>query len=290
MDHASGHPILGEPAQSRAARSQRPGNPRSAWTVQSGTRGGHDCRDQEATPDGEAAMTPCLIARRHLNADHDHDGTPATHGHICRSCYRRLEQRIAELPALCRWLEVNIACNGSAGERLSGSRDAPVPVSLMVIALLSWSAPDGGGHDPVGADGTPSIPAMLDSWVRMILEEDPSLTGPAKLTVDVMTVWLLARLAPPDLWLAEQLWVDQFVAELDRVHVAINAAAPYWPVKDHPRPTPCDQCDLRALVWNSRWYECDPRLGGCGRLMSQIEYDQLIQRWAAWASDQEVAI
>src|SRR5262245_33285896 len=235
-------------------------------------------------------MTPCLISRRHLTADHDHDGTPATHGHICRSCLRRLEQRIAELPALCRWLQANIARTGPNGERLTGSREAPVPVNLTVIALLSWPADDGSGHDPVGADSTPSILGVLFAWTNHILDHQRTFSGPISWTVDGIAIWLIARLAPPDHWLAAQPWVDEFAAELDRIHAAINAAAPYWPVKDHPRPTPCDQCDLRALVWNSRWYECDPRLGGCGRLMSQIEYDQLTQRWAAWAADQEVAV
>jgi hypothetical protein len=105
-----------------------------------------------------------------------------------------------------------------------------------------------------------------------------------------MALWLLARMPPSSMWLVEQRWVDELAVEMDRLHAAINAAAPYWPVRDQPRPTPCPKCELRALVWNSRWFECDPRLGGCGALLSQAEYDVLTQRWAMWAADQEVAV
>lgn len=234
---------------------------------------------------------PCVNARRHLikEGEHkgEHDGTEAgDRSLLCRSCHRRLEQRIAELPALCSWLHANLARFGSAGQLVTGSREAPVPISLTVVALLEWPARICVVPDPVAVDRTPSIPAVLDSWIRLILEEDPQLVGPRKPTVDVMVLWLLARMS----WLVEQRWVDELALEMDRLHAAINAAAPYWPMRDKPRPTPCPKCELRGLVWNSRWFECDSRLGGCGALLSQAEYDVLTQRWAVWAQDQEVAV
>lgn len=232
----------------------------------------------------------CANARRHLT-EGEHDGTEAVADSLlCRSCYRRLEQRIAELPALAGWLEANVAASGRSGEPVSGSRHPPVPVSLTVLALLGrahdcFAENCPGGHDPVGADDTPSIPSLLDAWVRIVLEEHPDrLHGPDS-TISACAAWLIIRLD----WIAAQEWVPEICREVDSLTSSINGAAPWLPAPEaKPLYTPCPKCELRALVWCYPWYECDPRHGGCGSLMSQVEYEIEAHRWAVWAKDRQV--
>jgi len=260
-------------------------------------------------------MTPCLISRRHLTDTGDHDGTQAADSWLCRSCTRRLEQRIAELPWVYDWLTQNLERGRCDGQLLSGSKEAPVPISLAVLALLGRGhecdedchtsrcyGADGclGHHDPVGADNELSIPGVLEGWVDVVLAEHPDrgLHGPDA-TVSGHAAWLLAR-GRFD-WIIEQDWVSELSREVDVLVSRANAAVPWLPPpnREDYRPTPCQKCDKRALVWRYPWFECDGNVGGCSNLMSLAEYRAWTKTWiarwdknrrAVWAADQEVAV
>jgi hypothetical protein len=195
------------------------------------------------------------------------------------------------------WLHMNLARGGSAGQLVSGSREAPVPISLTVVALLAPALPPAcpcgctedveRTPDPVGADPTPSIAGMLYDWIWRVLDDRPRFAGPNTYTVDRMTVWLIAQLD----WITEQDWVWAFAQDLDRLHSVINATAPRWPRKEEPRPVPCSGCGLLALMWRPPYVECDARLGGCSRLYLASEYDDLVAQWVVWTQgQQEVAV
>lgn len=258
----------------------------------------------------------CVNARRHL-ADGEHDGTQADDGHLCRSCTRRLEQRIAELPWVYDWLTQNLESGRLDSQRLTGSKDAPIPISVTVLALLGrgHDCDDGEGchtskcfgpagcpghHDPVGADNSLSIPGVLDGWIEVVLAEHPDrgLHGP-EATIAACAAWLLARGRFE--WITAQEWIDEMCREIDELVSRANAAVPWVPppIREDYRPTPCEKCDKRALVWRYPWFECDGNVGGCSNLMSLAEYKmwtkQWIARWdknrrAVWAQDQEVAV
>lgn len=66
---------------------------------------------------------------------HD-DPTDTDVGLLCGKCFSRLRSSLLELPAIAGWLEVNIAAGGSAGERVSGSREDPMPLRLDVLDLI----------------------------------------------------------------------------------------------------------------------------------------------------------
>jgi hypothetical protein len=240
-------------------------------------------------------MTPCLISRRHLT-DGEHDGTPADHGYLCRSCTRRLEQRIAELPWVSGWLSQNLERGQLGSERLSGSRDAPIPLSITVLALLGQGhscdeechtsrcfgdAGCPGHHDPDGVDNLSlSIPGVIAGWVEIVLDQHPDrgLSGPEG-TITACAAWLGVRLE----WIVEQEWVDDMCREIDELVSRANAAVPWLPPpnREDYRPTPCEKCDKRALVWRYPWMECDGNVGGCNNLMSLKEYRDWTKQWIA---------
>lgn len=257
---------------------------------------------------------PCANARRHLikDGEHkgDHDGTEAgDRSLLCRSCTRRLEQRLAELPWVYDWLTHNLERGMAGSERLTGSRDAPIPVSVAVLVLLGRGhscddgdgchtskcfGPDGcpGHHDPAGADNTLTIPGVLDGWVDIVLAEHPDrrLHGPDA-TIGC-AAWLGVRLD----WIIEQEWVPELCREIDELISRANAAAPWLepPTRQDYRPTPCQKCDKRTLVWRYPWFECDRDIGGCGNLTSIAEHKDWTKEWIArWDKDrraQEVAV
>lgn len=66
---------------------------------------------------------------------HD-DPVEADVGALCGKCFSRIRSSLVELPAVAAWLEVNIAAGGTAGERVSGSREEPIPLRLDITDLI----------------------------------------------------------------------------------------------------------------------------------------------------------
>jgi len=207
------------------------------------------------------------------------------------------------------WLSRNLERGGLNGERLTGSREAPIPVSVAVMVLLGHGhscdedchtskcfGPDGcpGHHDPDGADNLSlSIPGVLEGWVDIVLDQHPDrgLTGPES-TIAGCAAWLGVRLD----WITEQEWVNPMSAEVDELISRANAAVPWLPPIERQdyRPTPCNKCDKRALLWRYPYMECDRDIGGCGDLRTLKEHKdwtkEWIARWGKRAADQEVAV
>lgn len=74
-------------------------------------------------------MTTCIL-------DHD-PAVPADIGQLCADCFSRLRSSLLELPAIATWLAANIAAGGVAsGERVSGSREDPIPLRVDVLDLI----------------------------------------------------------------------------------------------------------------------------------------------------------
>lgn len=57
-------------------------------------------------------------------------------GMLCLDCFSRLRSQLLELPAVATWLHVNLAAGGVAGERVSGSREDPMPLRGDVLDLI----------------------------------------------------------------------------------------------------------------------------------------------------------
>lgn len=84
-------------------------------------------------------MTACLL---------DTCDRTAEAGFLCLDDYSKLRSQLVALPAVAGWLHVNIAAGGTAGERVSGSRDDPIPLRTDVLDLIG---PDSSRYVPASA-------------------------------------------------------------------------------------------------------------------------------------------
>ncbi|MFI6909732.1 hypothetical protein ACIBKY_51315 [Nonomuraea sp. NPDC050394] len=169
---------------------------------------------------------------------------------ICAGCTSRLRRDIGITPTLQRWLGHHLAPGAGAGPKVSGSRDAPVPVRIDVI------------------DHQARIGDVLKSWVWLIAEHR-GLTYPAVTTVDEVAPWLERHVD----WATTRPWIDDMCAELDELRRVAHRLAP-WRVHVVELDGPCPSCDLRALIRTSgeTYIECDVRVGGCSALWTDDEY------------------
>jgi hypothetical protein len=66
-----------------------------------------------------------------------HDDPPAAEvGYLCLRCFSRLRSALLEIPAIATWLHVNLAAGGAPGEKVSGSREDPIPLRVDVLDLI----------------------------------------------------------------------------------------------------------------------------------------------------------
>lgn len=200
---------------------------------------------------------------------------------VCTGDRLRLARDLRELPDLVALLPAVLGRQDSAGERVSGSREAPVPLELEVVDLLAPARASTrrlyargllGDEDQVG---TLSVATILDTVVgdwrahRARGERQPPPM------VGALAGWLLTRL--DDACDDYPLVGDSF-GEIRELMAAVRAQLR---LKRHIErlPAPCPTCDTLALYREvdphrgaSGWVEC----GGCHRLWSEDEYRRLV--------------
>jgi hypothetical protein len=216
-------------------------------------------------------------AERPLVCDHDRNRLAGTLRELA-AAYAALGRADPE-PVSAGQLVAGPTRSQTGSGRVSGSREAPVPVSLDLVDLTA-QARAGTVHDPVWRDqvGYPSVASVLDQWARDWLDTLPNIGEylPAP-TVPVLLDWLGKRLGVA---CDRHPAVDEFAGEVHDLLWACRRAAGEVP----PRPelcggVPCRRCDLMTLyrVPGSDWIEC----GSCPDLMSADEYARWVGILAA---------
>ncbi|PZG38100.1 hypothetical protein C1I98_24650 [Spongiactinospora gelatinilytica] len=137
---------------------------------------------------------------------------------ICRWGLARLRRDVQAAPVLLEWLRHHIAPAGGTGERVSGSREAPVPLRLDVLCMIYDGAVPIHGEDDDQV-GPPSIPSTLKAWTWLICEHR-GLTYPVTASVAELADLLLRHAE----WAAAREWIADMMHEVGRLRRC--AAAP----------------------------------------------------------------
>ncbi|GGK90772.1 hypothetical protein Ppa06_57550 [Planomonospora parontospora subsp. parontospora] len=194
----------------------------------------------------------------------------AVSGHLtCTSCLTRCRRDLAGMPAIVHWLGLHTIPGGAGGEKVSGSREKPVPVRLDVLAAISPAAEH--VTDLYGDQtGPPSIPTTLKSWVWLICEHR-GLTYPERADAGELAGFLLRHLD----WAAARPWIGELIGEVAHLRKVAHTLAP-WEVHVQALVAPCPSCDIRALmrIAGEPYIECDQRIGGCGNCWTEAEYER----------------
>ena len=193
-------------------------------------------------------MPACLFPHPDDRAPH-----AAEVGYLCRPGFQRLEQQLAELPALAGWLHANLAAAGSSSlnpDKVNGSRDRP----LLIRATI---------HDHIT-----DIRTVLTSWAALVAEER-QLVGPRSSEVTNTAPFLVAHLG----WATKQVWIDDLAGEVGDLHRHAHQLCPSRPAT-HRLPAQCPTCEQTQLTRadGDDRIECQ----SCGRLWSEDEYHRLV--------------
>lgn len=184
--------------------------------------------------------------------------------YLCTVCTGRLRWRIAELPALVRWLHAHLTPERRGeSDKVTGSAEPPMPLRTDVLSVIGPASLDvssnAGGLDQ--DDSLPNIPTELYTWCRLTAEER-DLYGPTRVDPETCATWLLGQLD----WIVTQPWCAELLDEVARMHATAGRLAP-WSEQRYQLDGACPSCDLKALVRHEGAIdvECDSRQGGCGR-------------------------
>lgn len=192
-------------------------------------------------------------------------------GQVCRRCERIEAQRLDDIVAMHARLGDHLEPGSSTGQRVSGSREAPLPLRVDVLDL---TLPARVTHIRGYFDdqmGVISVASVLDFWVRDWISY-PQCPGDHLPVPVVATLadWLRKRLA---VWAAEHHpAMDEYSGEIEALWYALRNA-----VGDAPQPrqmcvgVPCKRCDQMALYREDDG-SGDVRCGGCRHVISADEY------------------
>jgi hypothetical protein len=210
---------------------------------------------------------------------------------LCERCAGGAGGWLAELGTLLPQLPAALV-PGSSGEgpRVSGSRDAPIPVRLAVLSLLGPAAgwdrrfDAATGLDPgddrsgVMQHGAEPVLSVLLGWSRHVAEER-HLTLPTEGTLYSMGRLLALRtfLARHHDWATRQWWADEYAADVHALWRTCRTVLGAWPSKpEHCDGVSCPRCDAMALyrLPGQDGRLCDQAAGGCGKWYDDDEWDR----------------
>lgn len=188
----------------------------------------------------------------------------------------RLHRQLTELPGLLAHAQLSLqpGSRPRGGHVTGATRTAPLPCRLDVLSLLGPAA-TGTVRDPYGdQDGLTPVAGAVDTWARLIAEE--SGVQPARWTLGEE----LAYLAQRDVlaWSVQQLWADEYAAEIGDVHRRLTPLAMLQP-RRRLMSLPCPRCQLLSLVQeDGRDIECTNPT--CKVILRQEEYDRRADAYA----------
>jgi hypothetical protein len=216
-----------------------------------------------------------------------------TSGGLCPRCAERSGTWLAELADLLPRLP-DALMPGSSGEgpRVSGSREAPLPLRVTTLNLLGPAA----GWDRSALDrgdarsgemqfGDEPLLSVLLGWARIVADL-PQLKGQRKVLPTDGTLYSMERLRALRTYLAthhdiaaQQFWADDYAADVQAMWRTCRRLLGVVPLRHHlPAPCPEVSCDLMTLWRNDGEDDvyCDTRQGGCGRTWSADDYARLV--------------
>jgi ribosomal protein S27E len=201
---------------------------------------------------------------------------PTEQGQVCDADRQWLDRTLAELIDLYALLPARMVPGQTQGQRVTGSKEAPMPLRVDPLDLGMPARP-GTIHDPLGDQvGYVSVATVLDLWVtdwRTKIDCGDLRPGP---TVVELIRWLR-------IWLPaacdQHPAIGDFAAEMKDTRTQLRAVAGVTEVRPEYLDIPCRRCDLKGLyrLPGEDRVEC----GSCGSLLTEDEYLTWVRLLAA---------
>lgn len=207
-------------------------------------------------------------------------------GLVCDWDRARLRNQLAEIPELYLRLPTVIARAGSAGPKVSGTREPQLPVNEDALDLLA--APDDSAvHDDYGDQyGFTSAAGQLGTWVRDWIDVRNAGEREPLPTVWTLCGWLSARLD----WACGlrpirkddpgHLAIDAFAIEIRALRgqmIGLVGELDPAPTAEQCVGVACTRCNVRDLWRIEGRVECT----SCGQLYEDEQvYAEMVHRQA----------
>jgi hypothetical protein len=191
-------------------------------------------------------------------------------GQVCPGCAHRIACDLRDIADLYAQVSVYPG-SGNTGPRVSGSREAPLP--LRVDALdLTMPARGGTVHDLHGDQiGHIAVASILDQWVEDWRDHrGKGERRPEPPTVIVLTDWLGGERL--DDACHDHPAIDEFAADMRRLRRTLRMVTGDGPVRPERLPVPCPGCDLLALTRDHDGVRCR----ACERWWSKGQYAEWV--------------
>lgn len=207
---------------------------------------------------------------------------PYEKAQVCQPCRQRVEDQLAEIADLAAQLPDHLEPGQSNGQRVSGSREAPVPLDLDVLDLTNdarhTSATPAARQHPEDQIGHDSIASRLDSWVLDWIDTLRLNESPPQPTVRRLTQWLTDRL---DKACNEHPAIDDFADEMRRLRTTLRGATGQLEPQPEHIAAPCPACDLITLIRRQGEDTVECGNPDCRRVLTLTEYHRWIGLVAA---------
>jgi hypothetical protein len=199
---------------------------------------------------------------------------------VCAGCIHRIACDLRDVADLYVRISLRPAA-GAAGPRVSGSREAPLPLHLDALDLTMPARAEGltaAGREP-DPGGVPlqvgylSVASVLDLWVRDWRETRQRGEGLPAPTAVILADWLGKRL---DWACAEHPAIAEFAGEIRQLRSTLHALTGDSPARPERLPAPCPGCDLLALIRDHAGVRCR----ACGEWWTEGQYHEWLGQLA----------
>jgi hypothetical protein len=220
----------------------------------------------------------CLRGRRCPDYDDDHKSGKRIEARdgLCDSCQRRLSATLTDLPATYTRLEQMIADRKAGGEKVSGTRENPLPPRVDVLTMQT-------DIDALVSTWSPLVARRLrvqwterDMWQTRI---GFRVSRGARLLAGAVEALLGLPVAEVP------VWTPVGFDDMSVKRSGLEAAADFLALGDRSRrllsggdgharlPVPCPSCEAPALVRRNGADQVD--CGSCGRRWPESDYRRL---------------
>jgi hypothetical protein len=266
-------------------------------------RSGYDFRSAESLSQRDAAEEtgdPCACGIRCAERDHEGNAKRCPRP-FCDTDTKRVADVIRDMPETYARLRAQLGRTGAAEERVSGSREAPVPLDLQTEAFMreivhvtcSWEdqvravarlsdLPDGPRRDAVAlAQACRTLHAHLNTLLALSAEDKlrhvPLKDVTEAITEGCTVTWDTAGEA----WAYRLLGGKDAGLEFLALHSRAGGMLGLGRERRRVTEVPCDGCGARTLVqWGAKGGGLEPRISctACSVSYAGASYDLLLGR------------
>lgn len=192
-------------------------------------------------------------------------------GMVCPSDRNRIRHTLDDVYELYAELPDALTRGGTAGPKVSGSKEMPLPLNVDVLDLMGPANAEPVSDQWRDQTGQIAVAAILDTWVSDWIDTRGLGERQPIATVANLNGWLLVRLD----WACDKHpAIDVFATEIGKLRGAMRATLGQTDERPEHMAAPCPGCDMLTLVRKPGADRIECANQDCRRVLRDSEYGQ----------------